>query len=174
MENAPGPQQVGSSIRPVRIIAAVTIVLAALSAAAVMASPARAQSACGREIIDEWVRSETVATNYPLHCYRDAIKLVPNDLRDYSGIIEDIQSARQRATRGNLRFPSGSNLQPTQQAQAKPNDGLFKQAFDTANPRNVDTVPLPLLILAGLSVALITAGGAGLVARRVKARKIPG
>ena len=140
-----------------------------------MATPARAsQSECGREIIDEWVRSETVSSGYELHCYREAIALVPNDLRDYSSIVDDILAARQRASRKNSRFLTGSGSQQAQQAQAKPGKGLFQEAFDTVNARSVDTVPLPLLILAGLSVALITAGGAGLVTRRVKARKIPG
>lgn len=59
----------------------------------------------------------------------------------------------------------------TKKSAAKPNRGLFTQGFDKLGSRNVDTVPLPLLIMAGLALLLIAAGAAGLVARRLRSTR---
>jgi hypothetical protein len=58
--------------------------------------------------------------------------------------------------------------------KADPHRKLFTEAFNKVGPRNADSIPLPLIILAGLALLLITAGGAGLVSRRLRARKVPG
>jgi hypothetical protein len=67
-----------------------------------------------------------------------------------------------------LRNPSQANQ------AADPPRGLFKETFDKVGPRNADSIPLPLIILAGLAFLLVAAGGAGLVSRRLRARKVPG
>ena len=92
---------------------------------------------------------------------------VPDDLAVYTGIIEDIQNARQQASRA--RHLTVANPHPRSTANT-PKRGLFTQAFDKLGSRNVDAVPLPLLILAALSLLLIGAGAAGLVARRLRSR----
>jgi hypothetical protein len=122
-----------------------------------------------------------------VHCYGDAIKHIPDDLAQYSSIIEDIQSARQQLLRSRQNLRRTQSLQPTRGGGAEnpirnpkavtadePNRDLFTAAFNKVGPRNADSVPLPLIILAGLAMLLIAAGGAGLVARRLRARKLPG
>jgi hypothetical protein len=142
--------------------------LAALAPALATAAPAN--TPCGRQIIEDWVDNNRIDQTYPLHCYPEAIARVPEDLRAYTGIVEDIQSARQQASR--VRRPTSVNPRSSAKSTAKdPNRALFKQAFDKLGSRNVETVPLPLLILAGLSLLLIAAGAAGLVARRLRSRR---
>jgi hypothetical protein len=156
------------------------VLVAALGALAlgVAAPPAAAKTPCSRQIIEQWVDFHQIDSTYSLHCYREAIAAVPEDLRVYTGIVEDIMSARQKASRSNTRVLAGANTSAVKSAKkdaAKdPNHALFKQAFDKLGSRDVDTVPLPLLILAGLSLLLIAAGAAGLVSRRLRARKAPG
>ena len=155
------------------------MLVAALAALAlgVAARPAAAKTPCWRQVIDDWVDNDRIDASYPLHCYREAIAHVPEDLRVYSGIVDDIMSARQQKIRdGNLRTTAGvdPSRNSTKGTAGTPDRGLFKQAFDKLGARNVDTVPLPLLILAGLSLVLIAAGAAGLVSRRLRARKVPG
>ena len=160
-------------IRPARLIAVSVLVAAVLGAAAFAtnASAAPTGAPCWRQVINEWVKYDRVSATYPLHCYNDAISHVPNDLRQYSSIEEDILAARQQAARrGNLRTPQVHV--PTSSTNGPPN-GLYHQAVDSLSPNNADSMPLPLIILAGLSLILIAAGGAGLVTRRVKARKVP-
>jgi hypothetical protein len=156
------------------------VLVAALGVLAlgVAAPPAAAKTPCSQQIIEQWVDFHQIDSTYPLHCYREAIAAVPEDLRVYTGIVDDILSARQKAVRSNVRRPTAVDPNAVKSAKkdaAKdPNHALFKQAFDKLGSRNVDTVPLPLLILAGLSLLLIAAGAAGLVSRRLRARRAPG
>jgi hypothetical protein len=98
---------------------------------------------------------------YALHCYNDAIAHVPEDLRVYSSIVDDIAAARLQR----VRVPSAHNGVSQNQKTSSPNQALFKEAFNKIGPRNADSVPLPLLILG--------AGGAGLISRRLRTRRAP-
>ncbi|MEP6909603.1 MAG: hypothetical protein ABI896_04125 [Actinomycetota bacterium] len=137
------------------------------------APPAAAKAPCWRQVIEDWVDNDSIDGTYAIHCYNEAIAHVPEDLRVYSGIVDDITAARQQAGR-NPRQLSGHNAPPAKNTAGTPDKGLFTQGFDKLGARNVDTVPLPLLILAVLSLLLIGAGAAGLVSRRLRARKAPG
>jgi len=101
----------------------------------------------------------------------DAIAHVPNDLKQYSSIVEDILAARQQAARRGVVRTTQGHIDRSQAQNRDPQSGLYDQAIDSLGPTNANSMPLPLLILAGLSLMLMAAGGAGLVTRRVKARK---
>ena len=164
----------------------------AVLALGVAAQPAAAKTPCWKQVIDDWHdHNGRITQTYALHCYREAIAHVPEDLRVYTGIVEDIQSARQQASRvtrsltavnpnakqngtGSGSGTSSETDAAKKRAASEPHRAVFKQAFDKLGSRNADTVPLPLLILAGLSLMLIAAGGAGLVSRRLRSRKVPG
>jgi hypothetical protein len=73
---------------------AALVVTLALSVGAAAAS---AKTPCWRQIQNEWVNNQSIATTYPLHCYREAIAHGPEGLRQYSSIEEDILAARQLA-----------------------------------------------------------------------------
>ena len=69
---------------------------AVLTALALAGRPAAAPS-CGRAVIDDWYDDGRVDGTYALHCYDDAIDILPRDVRDYSSAKEDIQRALQAA-----------------------------------------------------------------------------
>ena len=145
-------------------------------------------------MINDWVDNDQIDRTYPLHCYQEAIAHVPEDLRAYSDIVKDIMNARQarlRAQNPNLRTlqshdssstPSGAggptNNTPNDpgsgSATKAPDPSLFEAGFNKLGPENSDSLPLPLLILAGLALLLIAAGAAGIVSRRLRARKTAG
>ena len=161
-------------IRPARRIAVSVLVAAVLGVVAlsVGASVAAAKSACARQILNEWADNRQISTTYPLHCYREAIAAVPEDLRVYTDIEEDIMAARQQAARGVRTLQN--RTQPSQSdSQRDPDAGLFTQGFDKLGPNNADSMPLPLIILAGLALLLVAAGAVGLVTRRFRAGRIP-
>jgi len=162
-------------IRPARRIAVSVLVAAVLGVVAlsVGASVAAAKSACARQILNEWADNRQISTTYPLHCYREAIAAVPEDLRVYTDIEEDILAARQQAARG-VRTLQNRNQPSQSDSQRDPDAGLFTQGFDKLGPNNADSMPLPLIILAGLALLLVAAGAAGLVSRRLRSRKVPG
>jgi hypothetical protein len=126
-------------------------------------------------VINDWADNDRIDGAYPQHCYRDAIAHVPEDLKAYSSIVDDISSARQQAARGpsrQLAINKASKSAAASSAKAEPKRGLFKVAFDKLGPRNADSVPLPLLILAALALLMIAAGAGGLVTRRLRTGKI--
>jgi hypothetical protein len=142
---------------------------------AATASPASAKETgapCWRQIQDEWVDNRQISTTHPLHCYREAIAHVPEDLLVYTDIEQDILAARQLASR--QRSLTGAQPRPpsTGETQRDPDQSLFAQGFDTLGPENADSMPLPILILGGLSLLLIAAGAAGLITRRVRAGRV--
>ena len=60
---------------------------------------------------------------------------------------------------------SGSGGQPT------PTTGFLNEATDSLGSDRADSVPVPLLVLAGLALLLVAAGAAGLIARRLQGRR---
>jgi hypothetical protein len=160
-------------IRPARVFAVSVLVAAVLCTAALaFAKPASAAPACWRQILNEWTDTGRVSTDYSLHCYREAIAHVPEDLLVYTDIEQDILAARQQAARGTRTIQS-HNPTSSERRSNDPDSGLYNNAIGKLGPTNADSLPLPLLILAGMSMILIAAGGAGLVSKRVKARKVP-
>jgi hypothetical protein len=152
------------------VLVAATLGTATLS---VGASVAAAKSSCARQILNEWVDNRQISTAYPLHCYPEAIAAVPEDLRVYTDIEEDIRAARQQAARRGLRTPQVRTQQSQAERRRDPDDGLFTQGFDKLGPTNADSMPLPLIILAGLALLLVAAGAVGLVTRRFRTRHLP-
>ena len=181
--------------------------LAAAFAAAVLtalslAGSAGAAASCARAVIDDWYADGRVDGTYALHCYDEAIDILPRDVRDYSSAKEDIQRALQAAKRGEDAPPAqtdptpeeeggtsgggtgggsgGSGTpgsEPTPSDGAGPTDGDDETSSEaggvTEAEDSASSVPIPLLILAGLAILLVAAGAAGYVIRRVQARRVP-
>ena len=102
----------------------------------------------------------------------EANRRIPEDLKVYSSFGDQARQARQESVRRPTVAGSRERSRGPQVAD-EPRRGLFKAALDKTSPRNADSVPLPLLILGGMALLLISAGAAGLVARRVRARRTP-
>jgi hypothetical protein len=162
-------------IRPARLTAVSVLVAAVLGLAAlsVGAPAAAAKTACWRQILNEWVDNRQISTTYPLHCYREAIQHVPEDLRVYTDVEQDILAARQQAAR-DVRTLQSRNQPSQDERRQDPDAGLFTQGFDKLGPNNADSMPLPLLILGGLALLMVAAGAVGLVSRRFRTRRASG
>lgn len=206
------------------------IVWAALAGALLVlltAAPASAAKSCGQKVVDDWYGNGVVDGVYPLHCYRDALKLLPDDVQTYSSAPDDIKRAQQTAIRNrqqtgaspaspspqsngsasNGTNQSGSEQDPddTQTTTSEvlggiyPEDGndgglgngntppsldgegsqadgssggIAKDVLEKIGPESADALPLPVLIVAGLAILLLAAGSAGLVTRKLQARKV--
>ena len=66
-----------------------------------------------------------------------------------------------------------SGAGPTAGPDAGGDDGTGLAVDTDPTGSEADSLPLPLLILAGLALLLLAAGAAGLVARRVQGRRLP-
>jgi hypothetical protein len=148
--------------------------LALLLAAALLigAKPAAAATPCWEQVIDDWYQDSRIDGTYPRHCYTAALKNVGEDVLVYGSFEEDVRAALQRRGRKDLRDlqSSGGSAAPATN-DPRPSDGLFDRGFGSIAPANADSMPLPLLILGGLALLLIAGGAAGLVARRLRARR---
>jgi len=161
---------------------ACALVLACAAVLGVGAPAASAKTPCWRVLINDWYDGRIDRT-YPAACYREAQKHVPQDAAAYSSLPEDLDRALQAAiikgpvdpgtpiaAGGTGRHPEtpSSDEEAAQQALAGGDD---KGLLDKLRPANADSVPIPLLILAGLAVLLLAAAAASYGARWFQARR---
>jgi hypothetical protein len=153
------------------------------SAFVALALPATAMATpCGDKVLADWFDNGRIDRLYDLHCYEDAIDAIPNDLRDYANAEEIISRALQAAVSGELDAggpdPSPGNGGPTSPGGSGGSPGSGSGDGSSASP-DVDTtglssVPIPLIILAAMSLALLAAGGVGYLRRRQATNELGG
>jgi hypothetical protein len=164
----------------VALIPILAAVAAGLLVALFLPGQAAAGTPCWKKVLNDWSRGRPIG-NYPLHCYREAIRHLPEDLRDYSSASDDISAALQaqiakRKTRtlqglgspkGNSNGQSGgsSSQSSATGANAGPDRSAYRRAIDNLGTSNADSIPIPLLVLASLG-ALLLALAAGLAATK--------
>lgn len=149
------------------------VVLVAALVALALAGPAAAVSPCGKRVLADWFDNGRIDRIYPLHCYEDAIDAIPRDLRDYADAEEVISRALQSALRGELapggRDPSPDDEERTPGAPSSGGSGDGPEASPDVDTSAATSVPIPLIVLGGMSAALLAAGGLGYLSRRRQA-----
>jgi hypothetical protein len=156
--------------RTSRAVAALVVLVACAFTALAVTGPAAASTPCGKKVLADWFDNGRIDRLYPLHCYEDAIDAIPKDLRDYANAEEVISRALQMALRGQLDeggpdpSPNGDGRTPS--GPSAPTDPGEPVAMPDVDPSGPSSVPIPLLVLGGMSVALLAAGGLGYVSRR--------
>jgi hypothetical protein len=161
-------------LRSLAILAA--CVLAATFGGAGSASAALGSS-CADQVVADWYGDGRVDKLFPTKCYMDAIRSLPVDVLDYSNAKEDILRALQYRRQGEPDpGPSGS-ARPTNETTTEDpavtdeepsNETNASEEFDTSGP---SSLPIPLLVLGGVALLLLAAGGAGYLSRRAQARR---
>jgi hypothetical protein len=138
---------------------------------------------CWNALIRDWYDGRIDKT-YEVHCYQDALKHLPQDVRTYSDAFDVISRALADATRGQTTVDPSAEVQPpaattdttTTTGTTGPGNASGGGPIGgvlTGGDQGSNGVPIPLLVLAGLAVLLVAAGGAGLVIRRIQARRGP-
>jgi hypothetical protein len=166
-------------------LAAVLVAVCGLAALALSAPAMAKTKTCADQVVDDWYDNQRVDRLYPLHCYRDAIAGLPLDITDYSDAKEAILRALTYAEAGEK--DPGPNARPAKNSPIKPiafrnTSGIWSTVngaggvdtvADPARPSTAgpSSVPIPLIVLAGLAGLLLLAGGAGYVARRMQSRR---
>jgi len=75
---------------------ATALIAAALVGSAVRPPPAQAATPCWKLLLNDWYDGRIDQT-YAVHCYKDALKHLPSDVRTYSSAHDDILRALQSA-----------------------------------------------------------------------------
>ena len=152
--------------------------LASLVAVATLASlalaPAASAKTCAEQVIDDWYGNGRVDQIFPKHCYLEAIRSLPVDVKDYSNAEDDIRRALAYAAQGKPDPGPSGGPAPTGAGDPTSTDGSAGDQTNAAG--EVDTsgpssLPIPLLILGGLALLLLAAGGVGYLSRRAQARR---
>ena len=183
-------------IRSLRHILVALLIVGASGAAVGVASAATKDSTpCWKTLINDWYDGR-IDGIYPIHCYRDALNHLPSDVDTYSSARDDIQQALQRrialsrngntSTTSTTTTPGGGsnknssgpgpngpssgpdNSNPNSQASGGP----FGDAVKATKPGSADSLPVPLLVLGGVALVLMAAGGAGFLTRRSRLRRM--
>lgn len=171
-------------IRPAVTSFALLTLLAGLLAAATP-SPAAAATPCWKRVINQWLNNQPINTHYKPSCYQQALKHVPEDLRDYSDITDAISIALQNALRGNTdggvngggtQANGGSSKENAdgkpRHLQNVPDPSYYRRAIDKLGTTSADSLPIPLLVLAGLGTALLLTAAALAARKRLRTRRV--
>jgi hypothetical protein len=168
-----------------KLLLRTALVCLALAAAAVHSpAPAAAATPCWKALLNDWYDGRIDKT-YAKHCYTDAIAHLPADVSTYSSAHDDIVRALQSAVAKEKK--AGKTVGPNTLLPGAPptktttgttsttptttdKKGIPGLAKDIG-PSSATGVPVPLLVLGGLALLLVAAGAAGLVAKRIQARK---
>jgi hypothetical protein len=174
------------------IAAAVAVALGGLGNAA----PASAAVPCWKALINDWFDGH-IDHIYPVACYSQAINHLPHDVEAYSSAKDDIQRAMLDAIRqaragggpvsdngtstngsgggggGSSSSGGGSGSSSSSTGSEPSQKGLITRAIEWLGPSNASSVPLPLLILAGVAFLLLAAAGGSFISRRIQERRLP-
>ncbi|HSC74556.1 MAG TPA: hypothetical protein VLB89_10335 [Gaiellaceae bacterium] len=159
----------------------ILVVAAAASAATFGVSTAHA-SACSNALIHDWYVDGRIDKTYPVHCYREALKDIPEDQIVYGTLRDDLNRALENVIRdhnGNVTPmtpvpPSGgggSSDGSSGGSSGTHDKGFFHWLAKKVGPDTANSVPVPLLVLGGLALALIAAAAISYGARRYQTRK---
>jgi hypothetical protein len=172
-------------IRPAATAIVIVAVLTGLVLAAGFPSPAAAKAKpCWERVIDDWLDNGTIDKRYKPACLQQALKNVPEDLRDYSNLPDAITAALQDALRGTNRTGGGGGNDGTgtstggdgsagknRELQGAPPPSYYRRAIDKLGTTKADSLPIPLLVLAGVGTALLLSAGGLVAAKRIRARR---
>jgi len=150
--------------------------LAATLALTVSAAPASAKTPCWKVVISDWYVDGRVDGTYPIPCYEQAIQNLPDDVRSYADAASEIR----RAMLDRLRHKDQPVVKGKKNSapfvfsrnDGEPPKGIVSRLIDKIGPSNANSVPLPLLVLAGIAFLLLAAAAASFVARRIQARRV--
>ena len=178
-------------IRPAAITLALLVLVAGLAAtAALPSSAAAAGKPCWERVIDDWLDNGTIDKQYKAACYQQALKRVPEDLRDYSNITDAISAALSASLRGDSGNGNGndsssgggggsssgsgnSDAGKRRVPQAVPSQSIYDKGIHSLGTTKASSIPIPLLVLAALGALLLVSAGGLAASKRLKARRPP-
>ena len=88
------------TLKPLILVAAVLAIGAALGTTAQPAQ-ARSLSICSKALVHDWLVDGRVDKTYPVHCYREALRTIPEDQLVYGTLRDDLNRALQNTIREN-------------------------------------------------------------------------
>jgi hypothetical protein len=163
--------------------------IAALAVLAATPSVAAAGTPCWKKVDQDYSADGQITGHYSRTCLRQALKNTPEDLRDYSPILDEISalldgSGGNQGGNGDGSNPSGTGANATmhpaetaaEKAQAakertrKANQAVPAAGTKESIPDTSRSIPLPLLLLAAIGLAAALAAASPPLIRRFRGR----
>jgi hypothetical protein len=161
------------------------VVAACATVPALTPAVAHAAQPCYQRVIADWSDNGVINGHYSAACLRKAIKKTPEDLRDYSSIIDDINAA----LLAGVTVKNGTNNgggSPGPGPGATAGSGKGKQSAEVAKrraektvphagtvdsiPKSSRSLPLPLLILGAIALAALLAAASPALIKGYRSR----
>jgi len=166
-----------------KFLPVLTAVFAAALAALTLgvSSAAAAPTPCWKTLLNDYFRDGRIDQTYQLKCYNQALSHLDEDTLIYGSAVRDIKRALASAVFGfNTNHPGGNGPGPNSllpppgggKPPTKHNENFFQRLANAIGPGNATSIPLPLLILAGIGLLLVLAALASYAARRIQARRV--
>lgn len=187
-----------SLFKTVLALAAATVLAATLAAAPAAAKKAAKKPACWKVLINDWYDGK-IHGKYGLSCYREALEHLKGstDVRSYTSAYDDINLAYQLRRAELLGTGSDDGGPPTSSGGGGPGKGggndyrsegfinpdtvppgretsqsPAQDLIDRLGPADATSIPIPLIVLAGVALLLMAAGAISLIARRAQGRRV--
>jgi len=141
---------------------------------------AKIESKCSAALIHDWYVDGRIDKTYPVHCYREALRDIPEDQVVYGTLRDDLTRALQSVIRKNngdvgpntpVPGAGGPGGNDSGGASGNKHEGFFTRIARALGPDTADSIPVPLLILGGLAFLLMAAALVSFIARRVQAKR---
>ncbi len=141
------------------------------------ASPASASEVCWKVLVNDYWADGRLDRTYSVSCFRDAIDNLPPDVRQYSDASDDLRRALAGVVRERTEVDRGPPEPPT--PEPAPLDdrapkGFFEETIDRVGPKNADSVPVQVLVLASLALVLLASAGASRLNEYLQTRRSGG
>ena len=162
--------------------AVIATVLAALALG--VSSAAAGSTPCWKTLLNDYFRDGRIDQTYQLKCYNQAVAHLDSDVTIYGSAVHDIKQARTLAIfgyhakhknkGGTTTVVVGPNTPlppPSGGTGTHHNENFFTRLANAIGPGNATSIPLPLLILAGVGLLLVLAALTSYGARRIQARR---
>jgi hypothetical protein len=174
----------GTKLLLAALVGAAALLAGAGVASAAPAASFQATSTCWQQVINDWLDNNQVDRVYAIPCYTQAIQHLSQypDVAGYSSAEDDIRRAELaaiRLDRGNGGPPSlgggpggGGGGGSSGPGSGSGGGGFFNALGDRLGPGNAQSIPLPLIVLAGLALLLLLAAGATWLTRRLQSRRV--
>ena len=168
-------------------VAALAILVVGVGgASAAPAASLQSTNQCWKDVVNDWLQHQpNLKGTYAIPCYTQAIQHLSAypDVAGYSSASDDIHRALlaviHNEGRGdgpgggapaNIGPPGPSNSRST--GGGAPHKSIWTDITDRLAPGNAQSIPLPLIVLAGLALLLLLAAAATWLARRMQTRRV--
>jgi hypothetical protein len=170
----------------VTIVAGLAFLVAGTGiASAAPAAQLQSTNKCWLDVVNDWLKNQpNLKGTYAIPCYTQAIQHLSAyaDVNGYSSASDDIHRALLAVIHNEGRGGGGggtpANIDPTGPGSSSnggggtPHKSLWTDITDRLAPGNAQSIPLPLIVLAGLALLLLLAAAATWFARRMQTRRV--